>query len=355
MLDYYVWMSNMSRYDQQVIKSETGSISVNNDPATEYYPNGTIVVNISVDDRTKNGTLCLFYPDGHLKQEIITNRWPEELRMTYPNGTMAHFYPPVTTVTYYPSGDITVLESPDNIFYTRVNGSERISQMDPLEVVWNRNPIKNCDDAARAFESETAYRLQTLKDSQLPFFTADYGLYWWDYRSGYDMVLAELGWNNTVAQEIGLVRGAATLQGKNWGTILTWTYSQWPYLAMGDVIYDQMQLAYECGADYVVVFNYAEDTNEIYGTLQNEHFQALERFWFEVVKNDNIEHGGIKAEAALVLPRNYGWGMRHPQDSIWGIWNANSTSQQIWAQVQNKLTQYGPKLDIIYDDPTYPN
>ena len=106
-------------------------------------------------------------------------------------------------------------------------------------------------------------------------------------------------------------------------------------------------------APNVVVFNYAKDMTGPYGTLQDEHFQALERFWNEVVKNPFIAHGRVKAEAALVLPRNYGWGMRNPQDTIWGLWAANSTSQQVWEQLQSKLEQYGLKLDIVYDDPAY--
>jgi len=179
-------------------------------------------------------------------------------------------------------------------------------------------------------------------------------LYWWDYQSGYDMVLAELAWNNSVAQEIGLVRGAANLQGKSWGTILTWKYTHAPYLTDGAEMFDQMKASYEAGAEYVVVFNYAKDMSGPYGILQEEHFQALERFWDEVVQNPNVSHGGIKAEAVLVLPNDYGWGMRRPDDTIWGMWNPNSTSTQIWNQLQQKLDQYGLKLDIVYDDPAYP-
>ncbi|MDR0470469.1 MAG: hypothetical protein LBH79_01930 [Nitrososphaerota archaeon] len=44
----------------------------------------------------------------------------------------------------------------------------------------------------------------------------------------------------------------------------------------------------------------------------------------------------------------------HPhKDTIWGVWPANSTSQQIWNQVQIRLNQYGTKLDIVYEDPNY--
>ncbi|MDR0459825.1 MAG: hypothetical protein LBH62_00045, partial [Nitrososphaerota archaeon] len=183
-------------------------------------------------------------------------------------------------------------------------------------------------------------------------FTADYGLYWWDYKGNYDMILAELGWNNTVTQEIALIRGAATLQNKQWGTILTWKYTHSPYLTDGTEMFEQMKTSYQAGANYVIVFNYSEDpTNP--NTLQEEHFLALERFWNEVVQNPDVTHGGVKAEAALVLPENYGWGMRTPNDNIWGIWPADDTSQEIWNQIQDKIDQHGLKLDIIFEKPGF--
>ena len=119
-------------------------------------------------------------------------------------------------------------------------------------------------------------------------------------------------------------------------------------------MYSQMRLSYECGAQYVVIFNYAENMTAPYGTLQDEHFQALERFWNDVVQNNNGAYGGIKAEAALVLPKDYGWGMRNANDTIWGLWKPDSTSQQIWNQMQNKIAEYNSKLDIVYDDAAYP-
>ncbi|MCL2476902.1 hypothetical protein [Candidatus Bathycorpusculum sp.] len=113
-----------------------------------------------------------------------------------------------------------------------------------------------------------------------------------------------------------------------------------------------MKTSYEAGAEYVVIFNCSEDpTNP--RSLQKEHFQALERFWVEAVQNSKVTHGGIKAEAVLVLPQNYGWGMRNPKDTIWGVWPANRTAQQIWNQVQTRLNQYGTKLDIVYEDHAY--
>jgi hypothetical protein len=171
------------------------------------------------------------------------------------------------------------------------------------------------------------------------------------------MVLAELGWNNSVAQEIDLARGAGNLQGKDWGTIITWKYNQPPYLPGGDEMFEEMKASYECGASYVVVFNYAEGVSDSFGTLKDEHFGAIERFWNEVVQNHDVVHGGVKANAVLVLPHDLGWGMRNQRitnDKIWGIWSQNDTSQQVWTQMQSKLAQYGSKLDIVYEDSAYP-
>ncbi len=281
----------------------------------------------------------------------------------------------ITDIIYYPDKSITIEEITSKVtyyqdyttnseeiernFYTIENGTDRIAQEETYEQILSKNPIPNINVAAEKFTNKTQERIDDLinqwqfNDRAFPIFTADYALYWWDYQSGYDMVLAELGWNNTVAQEIGLVRGAANLQDKRWGTILTWKYTQAPYLTDGAEMFDQMKVSYEAGAEYVVVFNYAEDMKGSYGTLQEEHFQALERFWNEVVQNPNVPHGGVKAEAVLVLPKNYGWGMRNPHDIIWGLWNTNSTSDQIWTQLQDKLAQYGIKLDIVYEDSAY--
>jgi hypothetical protein len=138
------------------------------------------------------------------------------------------------------------------------------------------------------------------------------------------------------------------------GAIITWKYNHPPYLDSGDAIYDQMRTAYEAGAEYVVVFNYAEDMEGPYGTLQDEHFDALERFWNDVVRSSAVKQGSVKAEAVLVLPENYGWGMRDTGDKIWGLWGPDEKSQQIWELSRNLLDQYGLGLNIVYVDPEFP-
>jgi hypothetical protein len=174
--------------------------------------------------------------------------------------------------------------------------------------------------------------------------------------AGYDVLLAQFGWNHTLAQDIALVRGAARLQNKTWGAIITWKYSEEPYLDNGTEIYNQMLMAYEAGAKYVVIFNYPKISDNPYGIMTDEHFEALERFWNDVMTEPNLKTipDFSQAEAALVLPRNYGWGMRQPDDKIWGFWGPDEKSPQIWELSRNLLEQYGIYLDIVYEDPAFP-
>ena len=72
--------------------------------------------------------------------------------------------------------------------------------------------------------------LQSVKQYGMNAMTSDYALYWFNYVGGYDTILAQFGWNSSVNQQIALVRGAATLQNKDWGAIITWKYTEAPYL-----------------------------------------------------------------------------------------------------------------------------
>jgi hypothetical protein len=189
-----------------------------------------------------------------------------------------------------------------------------------------------------------------LQNASVPLFTADYCLYWFDYLGGYDTMFAELGWNSSVAQQIGLVKGAARLQDKDWGTIITWKYTQAPYLDSGIEIYNQMITSYEAGAKYIIIFNYPILSN--YGAMTNEHFLALRKFWNTITTTDLPDLS--KPGAVLVLPSNYGWGMRHSYDTIWGFWPPDSKSPVIADAANKLLAKYGASLDIVFDDSAYP-
>lgn len=192
-----------------------------------------------------------------------------------------------------------------------------------------------------------------LKQYNITTFTSDYALYWFDFLGGYDNLFAQLGWNESVNQQISLIRGAATLQNKDWGTIITWKYTQPPYLDTADNIYHQMEDSYNAGAKYIILFNYRKDGYDPYGgAMTNEHFQALEKFWKQVATKPTPN--SARAEAALVLPKDYGSGLRSPTDKIWGFWGPDDKSPIVWNSIQTLLNKYGLRLDIIYDDSAFP-
>ncbi|MCW3999441.1 MAG: hypothetical protein NWE93_04310 [Candidatus Bathyarchaeota archaeon] len=193
----------------------------------------------------------------------------------------------------------------------------------------------------------------SLIENSIPTFTSDYALYWFDYLGKYDVLLAQIGWNQSINLHISQIRGAATMQNRDWGAIITWKYMQPPYLDSGQNIYNQMKTAYNAGAKYIAIFDYPyNDTANPYGIMKTEHFQALQTFWTQVATKypPSLPH----AEAALVLPKDYGWGMRSVDDKIWGFYGPDSKSPLIWSSLQKLQTRYGLALDIIYDDPKYP-
>jgi hypothetical protein len=179
-------------------------------------------------------------------------------------------------------------------------------------------------------------------------FTADYALYWFSYKSNYSAIFAEFVGNESRERHLALCRGAADTFGKNWGVIVTWKYNQSPYLENGYDLYNDLTLAYSTGAKYAVVFSYPE-TSE-YGTLKEDHFVALQNFWSMLHANPS-SFGKNSAEAAYVVPADYGFGFRSPTDTIWGLFPADKLSTKIYGDVQTLTERYGAKLNILYDSP----
>jgi hypothetical protein len=238
---------------------------------------------------------------------------------------------------------------------SQISNTNELPKIEPYDQIIAQRPFQTYDEVANSLVNTCQNTTGWLhSQTSVKVFTSDYALYWYDYLGGYDVVFAQIGWNHTETQDIALARGAANLQGKDWGAIITWKYDHQPYLENGTEMYDQMRLAYESGAKYIVVFNYPTyPPNNQYGILQDDHFLALQRFWNDTVQNKTVTNGGVKAEAVLVLPKNYGWGMRSLQDNIWGIWQPDAASPQVWAALQTCLHKYGSKLDIVYDDSAY--
>jgi len=73
----------------------------------------------------------------------------------------------------------------------------------------------------------------------------------------------------------------------------------------------------------------------------------LQRFWNDTVSNQTLTPVAIKADTVLVLPRELWLGLRSPEDNIWGLWQADDRSSQVWIWMQNALATYDSRLDII--------
>jgi len=208
-------------------------------------------------------------------------------------------------------------------------------------------------DAAQQFTTSifNSGSMRDLKEGGIPAFTSDYALYWFDYLAGYDCVFAEFGWNHSRVKHVALCRGAAKVQNRQWGVIITWTYWTPPYLESGEELFHDMVTAHRAGAKYIIVFNYPKINP--YGVLTDEHFKALRNFWSYMGSSPRSRHGIDHGEAAFVLPKDYGWGFRWPTDNIWGVWPCDNLSAQIWNKTNALIDKHGLRLDIVYDDPKF--
>lgn len=178
--------------------------------------------------------------------------------------------------------------------------------------------------------------------------TSDYGLFWFDYEAGYDVIFCEFGLNRVKEINLPLCRGAAEMHNKTWGVMVTWKYDEAPYIESADELYSDLVTAYQAGAKYVAVFNYPETGP--YGLLTEEHFNAIKQFNDYVNSNSQNKTSNIQ-KIAYVLPENYGWGLRNPNDNIWGLWAADEKSQKIWNDLNGLVEEYGYDFDIVYDSP----
>jgi hypothetical protein len=82
----------------------------------------------------------------------------------------------------------------------------------------------------------------------LRVYTSDYGLYWFDYLFGYNVVFGEFIANQTRQQKqltVALCRGAANAQNKDWGTIMTFSLCSpnQACLENGSELYTDMTIA----------------------------------------------------------------------------------------------------------------
>lgn len=108
-----------------------------------------------------------------------------------------------------------------------------------------------------------------------------------------------------------------------------------------------MITAYDNGAKYITIFDSNKEFNQ--GILQPEHLAAMEKFW-QYTQNNPRKSVPESERVAFVLPQDYGYGFRGPDDKIWGLSQADDLSTNISIAAGNLLNQYDSKLDIIYED-----
>ncbi len=219
--------------------------------------------------------------------------------------------------------------------------------------------VTTYEQAAQTYVNSliTSSSMNDTRGNHLNAFTSDYALYWYDYQAGYDGVFVELGWNNSRTQQIALCRGAAETAGKPWGAIITWTYTKPPFIASGPQIYSDMVTAYDAGAKYVIVFDYPNNPEDNpYGILQDPQFSAMEQFW-ALTQSLPKARGSIAAQVALVLPEDYGGGLRWESDNVWAPMNVtwrtmlppDTQSSMVWENLNILSNRYGLRLNVIFE------
>jgi len=175
-------------------------------------------------------------------------------------------------------------------------------------------------------------------------FTSDYGLYWYDYLSGYDAVFTEFVGNQSRQIAVALDRGAAHTLGEEWGVIIT--YQGNSSIENPTQLNNDLKFAWQSGAKYIIIFDGNSTDASTSGVLTQAHLNAMEQFWNYT--RTNVRSNQYPAETAYVLPADYGYGFRSSSDTILGFWNADLLSVEVWSNANSLLTTYGNNLDIVY-------
>ncbi len=309
----------------------------------------SVIINLGVRDALRSNNSWFWQQPLNVTKQLWTQRWGSKFLGIYyndePGGTQLDGNWSLWFRTYgeeYLQHNSTTSNDLNQIYL------KLLAYMD------NGTEPQNYNAEANLFVQNILKRdsgLDELNAAGITTYTSDYGLYWFDYQGGYNVLFTELGWNCSMAEQIAQIKGAARLQNKEWGAIITWTYDSPPYLDSGDQIYNQMLTSYEAGAKYIVVFDYPYASGNAYGVMSDDQFIALQRFWNDITqqKLPNLS----APDAVLVLPQNYGWGMRNPNDTIWGFWPTDGKTLQMAIATSKLLTQYGVNLDIVYYDPAF--
>jgi hypothetical protein len=212
---------------------------------------------------------------------------------------------------------------------------------------------KNYTDAAQQFVAHTNYFLANYSayygSPHLQLFTSDYALYWYDHVLGYNVVFGEFVGNQSRQLAVALTRGAAKTMGKDWGTMITWKYTEAPFAEEPLQLLHDMVLAYRNGAKYIIVFDSPANNTATtpYGILNQWHLLAIKLFWTYTQLSPTPQE--YPADIAYVLPKDYGYGFRGPNDKIWGAFPADALSPVIWNASNSLIQKYGIHFDIVYE------
>ena len=105
----------------------------------------------------------------------------------------------------------------------------------------NYNTQTDYATTANAFFGNVSSKIEGYRNTTVMTFTSDYGLYWFDYTAGYDAVLAQFGGSSSSRQlQVSLSRGAADVQSKDWGIMVTHKSRQVQVMESGPELYDDL-------------------------------------------------------------------------------------------------------------------
>ena len=328
-----IQVSELLTFQQSNITGKPDDKLISSSKLTIYQPNGTVTYTEENAYRSNTTTSNNQVNDGPVSTHIPWNGFITILLETVTIGPF----------TYQPDGEVQ--DQNGNL----VTDQGNISRFEPYQQLWASNPLGTSGSIANTFVQTQQSVLDNVKNqSDVKIFTSDYALYWFDYQSGYGTVLDQFVGNDSRELSIALCRGAAETLGKDWGVIVTWKYNQAPYLESGDELYNDLALAYSSGAKYDIVFSYPNIT--VYGTLKDEHFEALQKFWVTLHTNPQ-SLSKTQSRVAYVVPADYGFGFRNANDSVWGQFPSDNLSQKIYNDTQILIGKYGANLSILFDGP----
>ena len=184
--------------------------SGSNMTSKSFYYNGIFLGQINVaynDFSTYNVTMVNYFPNGTIA--VSKNN---EYLIYLTNGTVLKQMdlPNLNTSWLWNGTILTQDGSPTQLSFSAVTDRGDISQFEPYQQLWDSRPFQTMEElsviATSYVKTQQATTDWIANQEHVKLFTSDYVLYWWDYQIGYDTVFAQLGWNNTVTQEISLVK-----------------------------------------------------------------------------------------------------------------------------------------------------